>query len=61
LAILNGIPCDIETERAVATGFAQTLKPAHPEETHPHASPLPSWEVVEKAHPQLLTGLAGLL
>jgi glucosyl-3-phosphoglycerate synthase len=61
LANLNGIPCDIGTERAVATGFAQTLSPKPPEGNTPLTSPLPPWDAVEKAHPHLVTELAGLL
>jgi glucosyl-3-phosphoglycerate synthase len=64
LALLNAIPCDVEAEKAAATGFASTLKTTAPTpEAGPSSgrSPLPSWDSVERASPLLLPPLAELL
>lgn len=59
LAFLNAIPCDLDTEKAVAMGFAATLQTGEQADTV--RTPLPSWDAVEKNLPHLLPSLAGLL
>lgn len=64
LALLNGIPCDLESEKSAANGFASTLRGIAPEQTahHPHGkSPLPSWDSVERTSPRSLAPLAELI
>jgi hypothetical protein len=61
LAFLNAIPCDLETEKTAAQGFAATLKGVSASGTSFENSPLPSWDSVEKTSPHLLNDLAELL
>jgi glucosyl-3-phosphoglycerate synthase len=61
LAFLNAIPCDLETEKTAAQGFAATLRGVAASGTSFENSPLPSWDSVEKTSPHLLNDLAELL